>query len=561
MTAAILSAIAPHDPEYRRRAWFQDRDFLDRCFQKIPGKFRAGGVAEFVRRYVEQGRAAANAAILEISDRFSRRALPVASSDAELRAAAARYAAACGRLQTLEARRAYAEARGIEPPPADLYSEEGQAARLACERWWRRALRRSVVRAIEAAARDLGYVHRRAGLYCSDEAMRRRQQQQARNRATIEQMQACNLDTGEVLDLLEIMDGSISNPAVRRAEMMVRMRGFEEWARDLGLVARFYTITCPSRMHARHADGEPNPKYDGTTPRAAQRYLARQWSRIRSALDRRGIRLMGFRVAEPHHDGTPHWHMLFFMEPWAAGIVARIIRAYALQEDGSEPGAWKHRFQEEIIDTTGGKSATGYLAKYIAKNIDGHEVGADFEAEGADARDTAPRVDAWASTWGIRQFQQIGGPPVGVWRELRRLADAPPGHLGRLYAAADAGDWGLFCRYWSAGPAGLIREITGETNDYGEPRAPRVVGVMAAGIEAVTRPHRWILELKPAAGGPWTCVNNCTGEPENAGTHARGGPPDGRSPAPPGDDPGGIGGRWGAVVGDDVRGGGRVGGG
>jgi hypothetical protein len=50
---------------------------------------------------------------------------------------------------------------------------------------------------------------------------------------------------------------------------------------------------------------------------------------------------------------------------------------------------------------------------------------------------------AWSRTYGIRQFQFIGEPPITIWRDLRKLQDPLPGQptLEPLRRAARDGDY------------------------------------------------------------------------------------------------------------------------
>ncbi len=85
--------------------------------------------------------------------------------------------------------------------------------------------------------------------------------------------------------------------------------------------------------------------------------------------------------------------MLMFMRPEDADQVRQKIRDYAFQQDSNElttDKARKARFHAEAIDPDKG-SATGYVAKYISKNIDGYALDGELDDEsGKELKETAP---------------------------------------------------------------------------------------------------------------------------------------------------------------------------
>lgn len=322
---------------------------------------------------------------------------------------------------------------------------QAMVRRIGCEFFWRRQLRRAQVRKREAKEQAAGHIWAKAMPYCHDVTLARHTQRQAANRAILEGTEIENAD-GEVLTLWDAVQASTANKSIRRGELMTRIRGCEEWANTAGMVGMFTTNTLPSRFHASLFTGGKNPKYDGSTPKDGQAWLSDKWAKVRAMLQRKKIGVFGFRVAEPHHDGAPHWHMLLWAaSQWEAQRLAAILRSYWLMDEGDEYGAQDHRLKAEVIDPAKG-GAVAYVSKYIAKNIDdaggvGDEGHMDYEGQQKQLIEggKAQRVTAWASAWGIRQFQPIGQPPVTVWRELRRIeAGMVLGASKRLQRAHEA---------------------------------------------------------------------------------------------------------------------------
>lgn len=450
----------------------------------------------------------------------------------------------------------------VKPPyTKNKTTAETEVNRMICPMWWRRQLRKVQAQAVESAAISIGYVNKTRDLYVSNESLVRRRQQNKRNADMLENTRARNED-GQEYTLAELAATSTSNKAIKRGELMTRIAGFERIAVDCGHVGLFFTMTAPSRMHKWRtvAGGRvvENSKYDGTTPKEAQAHHSKVWGRIRAKLAREGFKWYGFRIAEPNHDGTPHWHLLVFFDgQWRNDSgrasmlrVQAIIRRYALQDSGNEAGAKRHRVDFVVMDAAKG-TAAGYIAKYVSKNIDGHKVEKDLY--GQDTFTSSQRVEAWAATWSIRQFQQVGGPPVTVWRELRRiksLPDGAPAHLVDAHSACNKvaaiegetasvawdrytrAQGGVFCgREYRIKVSLENQEGNGR---YGEALGLRPVGVQTVGTEAYrdglvtgvrsidwfVRSARKVWEIiravsKSSNAGiarAWTRVNNCTQE-------------------------------------------------
>ncbi|MGD8204991.1 replication endonuclease [Pantoea sp. FN0305] len=424
----------------------------------------------------------------------------------------------------------YQTGRGTLP----LRKAQSGLLRMMAPEWWRGRLKKMRDLQREHMAIAVGQVQKTASPYVSRGTLGEWVEQKKRNREFFKRFDLIN-DEGDRIALEDMVNRSNANPAVRRCELMVRMRGFEDIANETGCVGEFYTLTAPSKYHAVYSKGGFVSQWNGASPKDTQRYLCKVWSKIRAALSREDIHVFGFRVVEPHHDGTPHWHMLLFMLPEHRERVQEIMRYYAYQEESAElktPEARRARFHAESIDPAKG-SATGYIAKYISKNIDGYALDGEKDDEtGESLRDMSKAVSAWASRWSIRQFQQIGGAPVTVWRELRRLRDKqlPDPKMDAVLAAADVGCWASYTQA-QGGPLvsredlviRLCYEITEQGNEYAED-VQRIQGIYSPqvyGSEIPTRLVNWEKVAKaeaPAEAGfsggsaaPWSSVNNCTG--------------------------------------------------
>jgi len=303
---------------------------------------------------------------------------------------------------------------------------EGIVARLIDAAWWVKKLRIAHSRKCELLQIKSGSVNRTKDLYCSDDTLKRRSKQLQRNAELLEGIQIQNED-GYKMTLAEASAAGMANPHNRVSELLTRVKGFGELAEKYNHKCVFITLTAPSKFHSTKYNKEAkkafkNKSYQGFTPAETQKYLTGQWAKCRARLAREGVRFYGLRVVEPHHDGTPHWHgSIWLKTDDDMRAFKAAVMDYFLNNEECEPnerGATENRVQFKDCDKRG---AVGYMLKYILKNMRARAATGESDEGELTSAEGAERVEAWAATWAIRQFQQVGGHSVTVWRELRRV--------------------------------------------------------------------------------------------------------------------------------------------
>ncbi len=391
------------------------------------------------------------------------------------------------------------------------HTDDALLARAESSSYWRKKWK-------QATLRWWAHTLMKEGLnanYIADDVVNLVNEAQKRSNNLMAQMVATHEEmptSANTMALQEAIDKSVSNPDIKMAELIVRMRGAQKYADEFGYICTFVTVTAPSRYHASKSSNpdidnaplESNPKYEDFTPRETSQYLGGVWSRVRAKFARDGLDYFGLRVAEPHRNGTPHHHYTIFHKKEDTYKMRGAFLEHGLKDSAGEYGS-NHRIEFKAIDRSRG-DVIAYLIKYLTKNINSRRAPRDLYGK-VDYVQALKAVTAWAKVWGIRQFQSIGIQPVGVWRELRRASRDYCGRNARKIAgdkyrplrqAMQASTDGDYYRYMKlmhrySKKIRLLKETVKNKYDEDVTKTQGLLFKEAKPVQIITRFIKWVI--------------------------------------------------------------------
>ena len=145
---------------------------------------------------------------------------------------------------------------------------------------------------------------------------------------------------------------------------------------------------------------------------------------------------------EPHHDSTPHWHILVYIpQENDSKVISTINKYFSTIVDSS---SFDSKIDMKLFTN---EAVLHYMMKFLASSFPGvADENAINDKTGKPISCEAKNAKLWASQWGIRRFQHFGLPEIGAWRECRKVRSHNITHeLGHaaeaVRHAADHGDF------------------------------------------------------------------------------------------------------------------------
>lgn len=307
------------------------------------------------------------------------------------------------------------------------------AARLKDRKWWGRQITQIADEMREHYAQKAGMLGGKnsAMSCCSDATVEIfRERKERTDYALKSQFKVKNHINGDktVFSLHEIAE---SAKRARLNELFLSIKALETIAERNSYGCAFITLTAAPQFHSNPKRGKST--YDGSSARAANLSIQKDWRSILDGLDNIGVKrksgsYFGFRVVELHEDGCPHWHILIFFDK-TLGILDSLESS--LQRLYKSRGAYFERQKEgilRIIAKTDDQTAqpSSYIFKYIAYALGAGE---------ADGDGLAYRYKCAIRAMRARQYGFFGVKcAIGKQRALRSIANAEnaPEHLSRM---------------------------------------------------------------------------------------------------------------------------------
>ena len=332
----------------------------------------------------------------------------------------------------------YVEKQGLDKPSG---SKAKAIIKMVKVGWWKAALKKQDRLLCEHERRCAGIVSRNKSAYASVNARSMQVAYELSLEQYLKSKRMVNESTGEVVTMWDIAQHTNFNAVVKLAETTKRLDGMQDQAEREGLVAKFLTITCPSKFH-RFSKDRFNQKFDESlTSKDAKKHLSKVVKDAHKRLSNAGIPVIGMRVLEPHHDGTPHLHAVVWATPDNIEEVVNAYKVEALAVDGGERGAAENRF--DCKDMVNG-GAVGYLMKYLTKNLNQESDLVDDQT-GKQYSESNVGISAWVRLNSIVQFAFWGDCGIGVFRQLYKVGD-DVGHpvIQAMVNAARDNDYGAY---------------------------------------------------------------------------------------------------------------------